>query len=90
MKTQLHRKYGPNMVNLYNPVTGDFNMNVWKQTRNHKGYTAIYDVDGYEIDSDVASSFFLGWIAGMQYQLDYLGPCFTTSLATIDSFSYLS
>ena len=26
MKNNLHRKYGPNLVNLVNPMTGDFNM----------------------------------------------------------------
>lgn len=75
------------MSNLFNPSTGEFNVVAF-----HKGKgapTATYDVGGYQIDSDKASSFLIGWVAGMQYQLDTLGPCFTTTVATLDSFDYL-
>lgn len=86
MKTQMTRKYGPNLKKLFDPSSGDFNLEEFN--RGKVIPKAYYKVGDYNIDSDSARSFVLGWVAGMQYKFDFLGDCFVTTAATLESLDY--
>jgi hypothetical protein len=89
MKMQLHRSYGPGLRDLYNPVTKDINMAVFNKGKKSLS-GASYAVDGTTINPDDKRSFVLGVVAGQQFNLDFLGDCFYTALATTDSLDYFT
>ena len=48
----------------------------------------IVSIGGVKIDTTKGTAFILGWIAGMQYQPDFAGPCFYTVTDTVNSLNY--
>jgi hypothetical protein len=93
MKTKLHRAFGPNLKNLYNPVAGTLNHKSLKENiKLTQTTTYPFGFDEYPnimLDPAQTSSFVLGWIVGVQYQDSTPSNCFYSfidTLTILDSF----